>query len=912
MESLLAHSDGGTSRIHLRPDDEPELTITERGPVSEGPGSRIGPYKILQQIGEGGFGVVYMAEQEAPVQRRVALKIIKLGMDTRQVIARFEAERQALAMMDHPNIARVLEAGATETGRPYFVMELVKGIPIVEYCNRSKLSTRQRLDLFLDVCHAVQHAHQKGVIHRDLKPSNVLVTLHDTRAVPKVIDFGIAKATSHRLTEKTLFTEFRYFIGTPEYMSPDQAEISGLDVDARTDIYSLGVLLYELLTGTTPFDSVTLRQAGYGEIQRIIREVEPPKPSTRLDTLLQQGSDTAQQQRAEPGTLSRLMRGDLDWIVMKAMEKDRTRRYQSASEFSADIGRYLTGQPVLAGPPSVVYRFRKFVQRHRLGVTAAVLITAALVVGLSLATVGLVQARQEAARIKAVNDFLQQLTTSFEIDPAGGEMSVGEIIERGRELLGDDHAVVASLLMTRAASLSTVGRPDEAVEAQREALGLYRTANQGDHPSTAAALSSLGKVLTERHDFAEAEETRREALNMKRRIYGAESKVTADELSELKALLVETGNRERNAEIKDLWYETLAAYEAAVGPEYRKTVIERCTLGKWLQDNGFSAEAEPMLEQGVEQARRVLGNADLTLFLAVHSLAQIRYIRQDIEGVIPLVEELIEITNNAWGAGHPTALTLAAQLIGFKYATDDVQGAEQQLLEFLRTRKEFATRSDLTLVILEERLFAQLRQWFDEHRETGRDLVLQLVGDAGQVIGLETEQYAEVLTDSGTWLYSHGFEAEAEPLYQDLVSLRRRADPVEPLNLAYALVLLGDRKIHLDKPVEAEPIVRESLELRRDALPEGSWLIGSTESILGESLTMQERFEEAEPLLRSGCTIMATDPEAPDRNKREGVERLAKLYDAWARPEQAAEFKAKLLLGTPIDADCCNEQRPQE
>ena len=371
VESLLAHSDQGTSQLHLRPSDEDgEITIVDRGRLSEGPGTRIGPYKILQQIGEGGFGVVYMAEQEEPVQRRVALKIIKLGMDTKQVIARFEAERQALAMMEHPNIAKVFEAGATETGRPYFVMELVKGITITEYCDRNNLKTRQRLDLFLQVCSAIQHAHQKGVIHRDIKPSNVLVTLHDTRPVPKVIDFGIAKATSRRLTEKTLFTEFRHFVGTPEYMSPDQAEISGLDIDTRTDIYSLGVLLYELLTGTTPFDSATLRKAAYGEIQRILREVEPPKPSTRLDTLAEEGTDIAKRRRGEPGALSRLMRGDLDWIVMKAIEKDRTRRYQSASEFAADVQRYLQKQPVLAGPPSVIYKFRKFVLRHQLGVVS--------------------------------------------------------------------------------------------------------------------------------------------------------------------------------------------------------------------------------------------------------------------------------------------------------------------------------------------------------------------------------------------------------------------------------------------------------------------------------------------------------------------------------------------------------------
>jgi WD40 repeat protein/serine/threonine protein kinase len=357
----------------------PTVSASTSGPLAE-IGTSIGPYKLLQEIGEGGFGVVYMAEQERPVHRRVALKIIKLGMDTKQVIARFEAEREALAMMEHPNITMVLDAGATESGRPYFVMELVKGVPITEYCDSNRLSTSERLDLFMQLCSAVQHAHQKGIIHRDIKPSNVMVTLHDGKPVPKVIDFGISKATHQRLTEKTLFTQYGQFIGTPVYMSPEQAEMSGLDVDTRSDIYSLGVLLYELLTGTTPFDVEALRQAGYGEMQRIIREEEPPTPSTRLSTLGGALTDVAKHRRTNPSGLSRLVRGDLDWIVMKALEKDRTRRYASASGFADDIARHLGNEPVVARPQSAAYKMRKFVRRHRGPVAAATAIVVTIIV----------------------------------------------------------------------------------------------------------------------------------------------------------------------------------------------------------------------------------------------------------------------------------------------------------------------------------------------------------------------------------------------------------------------------------------------------------------------------------------------------------------------------------------------------
>jgi WD40 repeat protein/serine/threonine protein kinase len=350
-------------------------------------GTRIGRYKLLEEIGEGGFGTVWMAEQQEPVRRRVALKIIKLGMDTKEVIARFEAERQALAMMDHPNIARVFDGGATENGRPYFVMELVKGVRITDYCDLNRLNTEERLELFMKVCQAVQHAHQKGVIHRDLKPSNVLVTVQDDKPVPKVIDFGIAKATEQRLTDKTFFTRLNQVIGTPAYMSPEQAGLGSLDIDTRSDIYSLGVLLYELLTGRTPFSNEELMRGGFEEVLRIIRDKEPPRPSTRLSTLAHgELAVIAARRKSVPQKLDRLVRGELDWVVMKALEKDRTRRYETANGLAADLGRHLADEPVTARSPSAAYRFRKAWRRHKLIFTAATAVAASLLIGLGVST----------------------------------------------------------------------------------------------------------------------------------------------------------------------------------------------------------------------------------------------------------------------------------------------------------------------------------------------------------------------------------------------------------------------------------------------------------------------------------------------------------------------------------------------
>jgi WD40 repeat protein/tRNA A-37 threonylcarbamoyl transferase component Bud32 len=451
-------------------------TIVLNLPPEENAGDRIGRYKLLQKLGEGGCGVVFMAEQEEPVKRRVALKVIKLGMDTRQVVARFEAERQALAMMDHPNIAKALDAGTTENGRPYFVMEVVRGIRITDYCDQNKLSTKERLELFTQVCSAIQHAHQKGIIHRDIKPSNILVTLHDGTPVPKVIDFGIAKATQQQLTDKTVFTEIHQFIGTPAYMSPEQAELSGLDIDTRSDVYSLGVLLYELLTGRTPFDPKELVQAGIDELRRRIREEEPPRPSTRVSTLAAgELGEVAMRRHLGGPQLIGLLRGDLDWIVMKCLEKDRTRRYETANGLAVDVKRYLAHEPVTARPPSAAYRIQKFYGRHRLGLAAAAGVLAALVLGFGFSTWSFVQERKARARAQAAEraEITLREQTEGSRQKAVAQQEIAEEQKRRAEASATEarHALYAAdmNLAQQALKRNNLGRARRLVDRHRPA-----------------------------------------------------------------------------------------------------------------------------------------------------------------------------------------------------------------------------------------------------------------------------------------------------------------------------------------------------------------------------------------------------------------------------------------------------------
>ncbi|MEO7795806.1 MAG: serine/threonine-protein kinase, partial [Thermoanaerobaculia bacterium] len=617
-------------------------------PGADGAGLRIGPYRILQLLGEGGFGTVYMAEQVEPIQRRVALKVIKPGMDSRQVIARFEQERQALAMMDHPGIAQVLDAGETDTGRPYFVMELVRGEPVTEYCDRHKVEIGDRLALFGEICAAVQHAHTKGIIHRDLKPSNILVSAQDGEAHAKIIDFGIAKATAGNLTEKTLFTEHRQLLGTPEYMSPEQAEGS-LDIDTRTDVYALGVLLYELLTGTTPFDSRRLRSAAFGEVQRILREDDPPRPSTRLSQSTATLSAIAAHRHTEPRKLTSQLRGELDWIVMKALEKDRQRRYETANGLAMDIERYLAGEPVSAAPPSTAYRFRKFVRRHRTGVAAASLVAAALlaaVVGISWQAR---EARAQRDKAERVAEFMAEMLRGVEPGVARGrdttmltEMmnAAAARLERG-ELRQAPEAEL-ELRATIGTTFRELALYDEAARMLAPAVPLARSLRSGDSPETAEAVENLGQLLNDRGDLEAAEPLYREALAMDQRLFPGDDARVATDLNNLSSLLA---------------------------------------------DRGDLAAGEPVARQALEMRRRLYPGDHEELAESLNNLASLRNSQGDAAGAVALFREALAMSRRLYPGDHPRVAGGLNNLSVVLKNSGDLAGAEPLARETLEMRR---------------------------------------------------------------------------------------------------------------------------------------------------------------------------------------------------------------------------------
>ncbi|MDG3008333.1 serine/threonine-protein kinase [Paludisphaera mucosa] len=891
-------------------------------PTMEGPGARIGPYKLLQPIGEGGMGVVYMAEQEIPVRRRVALKIIKAGMDSAQVVARFEAERQALAMMDHQSIARVLEAGATEGGRPYFVMELVNGVPITQYCDEAALDPRERLELFIPVCHAVQHAHQKGVVHRDIKPSNILVTLYDGEPVPKVIDFGIAKAVDRRLTERTMFTEFGSIVGTLEYMSPEQAEMSALGVDTRSDVYSLGVLLYELMTGSTPLERAKLAQAGYVEILKRIKEEEPPRPSTRLSSSGDRLPAISAMRRTEATKLSRLMRGELDWIVMKALEKDRSRRYETADGFARDVRRHLDGDPVEACPPSASYRLRKFVGRHRTALAAVSAFSTLLAIGSVLSAWQAIRATRAEAAAKAEGE------------------KAGRSAEESRAVLRffQDQVLAAT-------------RP-EGVEGGLGKDVTIRHALDAAEPTIAAAFrdqpaveGSLRQVLGQTYDYlGESKLAIRQherAVDVRKALLGPDHPATLDSQSDLAEAYSVAGDLVRAL---PLFERTLASQSAVLGPDHPDTLNTQYNLAHAYRSSGRIDLATTMHERTLTARRATLGPGHRHTLCSEHDLAGTYLMAGRVDRAIPLFERNLAAWTAKFGADHPDALGCRSSLAGAYMAAGRNELAIAPLVECLAIQARklgpshpqtiycrdslakayMATgRHDLAIPILEAALDARTKDPGPDdpvtlglrhelafaRRATDRvDLAVPLwertLDGMRATLGRDHPDTLNVENSLAAAYIDQGDSARAEPMLREALAGRRRRLGLDHPHVAGTLAILGGMLADQRRWAEAEPLLRESLAIRDVKTPD-DWNRFHTQSLLGGILLGREEYAAAEPLLLSGCEGMKSrEAEIPAwlwNRLDQAVGRVVQLYASTGREEQVPAWRAK-LDGLPGEA----------
>jgi serine/threonine protein kinase len=754
------------------------VTLTSAGRTVQD----IGPYHLLEKIGEGGMGEVWVAEQQKPIHRRVALKLIKAGMDTRQVIARFESERQALALMDHPAIAKVFDAGETEQGHPYFVMEYVQGIPITAYCDRNRLTTKERLELFRHICEGVQHAHQKAIIHRDLKPSNILVAIQDGGPVPKIIDFGVAKATAQSLTERTMYTELGVLIGTPEYMSPEQAEMSGQNVDTRTDVYSLGAILYELLVGALPFDPKELRRAGYDEIRRRIREVDPPRPSTKLSTMGEALTTQAANRRTERPALIRQIRGDLDWITMKALEKDRTRRYGSPSDLAADIERYLHNQPIVARPPSTVYKARKFVRRHRFGVGVASAVTV-LLIGFSITTA--IQARriarerdranQEAEASRQVSDFLTGLfKVSDPSEARGNSVTAREILDKGadkiqRELQGQP-LVQGKLMSTMGIVYDSLGLFGPAQTLLEKGLEIRTKALGPDNPDVAVTLGQLGTVMWHKGDFAASNELMLKALAINEKSFGPDSKEAANSLHNLGNLYWTQGKYE---EARAFLTRCLAIREKIYGPDNAEVAGALNSLGAIAYREGDLKKAGEIWERTLAIREKTLGPDHPYLAQTLNNLAIVYNYSGDPNRAVPLLQRVVRIQEKVLGPKHPD---LASALMNLGDAVSRTRSAAEAKPYYARAVAimEEASPNNPELGRFLDRMGFCLAEENDLKGAEGfyqRSLALRQ-----KALGPKNPEVGESLTGLADCAKRGGRLKDAEDLYERALALLRKPD----------------------------------------------------------------------------------------------------------------------------------------
>lgn len=765
----------------------------------------IDTYKVLQKIGEGGMGEVYEAEQTTPVHRRVALKVIKWGMDTKEVLGRFESERQALALMNHPNIAKVFDAGMTGTGRPYFAMEYVRGVAVTEYCDTHRLSTDERLKIFIQVCRGVQHAHQRGVIHRDMKPTNVLVAIEDDRPVPKIIDFGIAKATSQRLTERTVFTELGQWIGTPEYMSPEQAEMTGLDIDTRTDVYSLGVILYELLVGAQPFDSTTLRSAGFDEMRRRIREDEPLRPSTRVSRNDADSEVAARRRRTSAANLARELKGDLDWIVMKALEKDRTRRYSTPMELADDVARHMENEPVEASPPSTAYRVGKFVRRNKVAVAATATVAAALILGTIGTAVGMVRAQREARSSKQVIQLMTEILGG--LNPAGtyGHTgSINEILDRGatqidatledqplvaahlkeligrvymglgefqkarpvledayairRAELGDDDPAVGDSLEIVGASRMLVGDYVPAIEALEEAIAVYRDSVGLDHGAVGYTLSNICYVQWRMGNYAAAMDSCDRALENLEHYFGADHLSVSNPLFNKAIILRELGELEQ---ARDLDERVLAIRERHLGPDHTAVGWALHDLALCHELLGDLDTARAMQQRALAIQERALGAESNAVSMSLTRLAVAEADEGHLEEAHAMFQRALDIRESVLGVDHPDLVWLLRPY--------------GHLLRRIGDEPASRRMFDRAIAIAEE-------SYGGEHLETGEALG-----------SLAYHEYA-----TGNLAAAHDLSRRSLEIKIKAVGPRARRLGITYYNLACINALEGDRRAALD------------------------------------------------------------------------------------------------------------------
>jgi non-specific serine/threonine protein kinase/serine/threonine-protein kinase len=665
--------------------------VTSIDTIAEKPGGRIDCYLLQSVLGEGGMGIVFLAEQEEPVKRQVALKVIKPGMDSKRVIARFKAERQTLALMEHSHIARVYDAGLTLSGRPYFVMEYVQGLPITEYCDQHKLTIKERLNLFLKVCNAVQHAHQKGIIHRDIKPSNILVSVQDDQAVPKIIDFGVAKAISQPLTEQTLATMDSQLLGTPEYMSPEQADIASEDIDTRSDIYSLGVLLYVLLTGILPFDSDTLREGGIDHIRKVIRKTDPKTPSTRLSNLGEDAKRIAEKRKTEVKLLARYLKKELEWIPLKAMRKERAERYESASELAEDIRNYLTGNPLIAGQPSKVYQLKKFVRRHKSLVTGITAVIVVLIAGIIVSTVFAVYADRESKVSQAVVDFLTKdvLMSADPVRAKRWEITLSEVLDVASENLktkfSNEPLVEASIRHTLGSTYLSLGKYPAAESHIENADRIRRVELGQEHPDTLATTASLGLLRLRQSKYEEAERLCTTAVEGRRRVLGPEHSET---LSSMCNLAVVYWYQQRNTEAETLFSEVVKLGSRTLGEEHPDTLAALKGVAWTYVRQARHAEAQQLFESLYKTCFDILGeehNSTQAIMngLVVAYMQVNRYEEAESFGL-----RCLELRRQTLGDEHPETL----EAMGLLASVYTGQGRSEEAEQLYKTVQETQCR----------------------------------------------------------------------------------------------------------------------------------------------------------------------------------------------------------------------------